>query len=404
MSTFDYVAKESSGNRVSGSLVADSERDVLQVLDERGLLPIRIRPARVTKPLLATRRRRKLPGRVMARTYRQLSDLLRSGVPLLRSLDLLARQSSEGDLAQVLTDIRKKVADGEGLAESLHEHDHLFNSLAVSMIKAGQEGGFLEDVLARLADYTEREEELKGKVLGAMAYPIFLLVVGTVVITVLVVFFVPKFEQIFGRLAAKGELPGLTIGLLATSKFLQAYGILLLALIGAIIWAARRWAQTPAGRLMLDRLKITAPKVGTIMRDLAIVRFSRVLGTMLGNGIPILTALRIAKDSCGNQILSQAIADAADNVTSGESLAEPLRDSGCFPRDVIEMVAIAEESNTLEQVLLDISESTERRTTRQLDLFVRLLEPMMLMIMAAVVLMVVAALLLPVMKMSTALR
>lgn len=340
----------------------------------------------------------------MARTYRQLSDLLRSGVPLLRSLELLERQSGEPTLAAALVDVRKAVADGEGLAESMGKHPLVFAELAVSMVRAGQEGGFLEDVLSRIADYTEQEEELKGKVLGAMAYPIFLFVIGVTVITVLIVFFVPKFEQIFGRLRAKGQLPALTIGLLETSRFLQTYGLALLALAAVALAILRHAIRTPAGREKLDLYKLKAPALGAVLKNLAIVRFSRVLGTLLANGIPILAALRIAKDSTGNIILARTISRAADNVTTGESLTAPLRASGVFPTDVVEMVSIAEESNTLEKVLLDIADSLEKRTTRQLELVVRLLEPMMLLVMAAVTLVVVAALLLPIMRMSSALK
>lgn len=404
MPDFEYIARGRTGDRVSGTLTANAERDVLTVLADKGLLPIRVQPALVSGRRLSLPKKKKVAGRTMVRFYRQLSDLLTAGVPLLRALELMERQSSEETLSQALSEVRRAVADGEGLAESMGKFPSLFGELALSMIRAGQEGGFLEDVLARIAEYTEQEDELKGKIVGAMAYPVFLFLIGSTVITLLVVFFVPKFEAIFARLKDKGQLPAITTGLLTTSNFLQRYGaVLVVAAIGAGV-AADRWRKTPRGRERIDAWKITAPRLGEIFRNLAIVRFCRVLGTLLTNGIPILKALKIAKDSCGNVILSRAIAEAADSVTSGESLTEPLRLSGYFPRDVVEMVAIAEESNTLEKVLLDISTSTERRTTRQLELFVRLLEPMMLLVMAMITLVVVAALLLPVMKMSSALK
>jgi general secretion pathway protein F/type IV pilus assembly protein PilC len=402
--TFQYEAQDSRGRRVTGTLSAASEREAVQALDEKGLLPIRVAASSVAAGLAGFRRRRPPSGLAMARTYRQLADLLRSGVSLLRSLDILERQAEPGMLPEALGDVRKSVADGEGLAVSMAKHPKVFGELAVSMIRAGEEGGFLEDVLARIADYTERETELRGKVLGALAYPAALAVIGTVVVVVLIVFFVPKFEKMFARLAAKGQLPGITSFLLAASDFLASYGVFLLFGLVAAGYAAVRWIRTPAGREWFDRTRIAIPKLGPILRSFAVVRFTRVLGTMLANGIPLLPALRIAKDSTGNVALTQAVAGAAENVTTGASLAEPLRASGLFPRDMIEMVTVAEESNTLERVLLDIADSTERRTTQQLDLFVRLLEPMMLVVMAAVVGFVVAALLLPIMKMSSALQ
>ncbi|MBX9653303.1 type II secretion system F family protein [bacterium] len=405
MLTYQYEARDAAGQRVKGTMVAATEREVVQAMGDRGLLPIRIDAARQSAPVFAGLKRKKPPnGLVMARVYRQLSDLLKAGVSLLRAIEIIEKQSEAGMLPEALADVRKAVADGEGLATSLGKHPQVFDELAVSMIRAGEEGGFLEDVLSRIADYTEREAELRGKVMGAMAYPMFLSIIGVLVVSGLLVFFVPKFEKMFNKLRAKGQLPSITEWLLNTSYFMQTYGIFLLVGLIAGGYVLLRWLKTPSGRIWFDKVRISVPKLGSIIRSFAIVRFSRVLGTMLANGIPLLTALRIAKDSTGNVVLSEAISRAADNVTTGASLADPLRASGLFPRDVIEMVAVAEESNTLEKVLVDIADSTERRTTQQLDLFVRLLEPMMLLIMAAVVMAIVAALLLPIMKMSSTLK
>lgn len=398
---FEYVATNRLGVRVVGSLAAETERAAIAMLDEKGLLPIRLLAAKITA---SSRVGRSVKPRIMANCYRQLSDLLRAGVPLLKALEILERQISNPSLSPALADVRKAVADGTGLAESMAAHPKLFTDLARGMIAAGQEGGFLEDVLARIADYTEQEEELKGKVLGALAYPIFLSIVGALVIGILVIFFVPKFETVFARLKAKGQLPVLTIGLLETSNFLQRYGLVMLGLFVAGAFAFKQWMTTPKARERVDRFKLKAPAFGPIHRDLAIVRFSRVLGTMLANGIPIIKALRMAKDSCGNILMSRAIADAANNVTGGVSLTAPLSACGLFPRDIIERIAIAEESNTLERVLVDIADGTEKQTTRRLELLVKMLEPVMLLVMAAITLVVVAALLLPVLRMSTALK
>lgn len=404
MLTYQYEARDAGGQRLKGSLVAASEKEAVQALADKGLLPLRLSAGAIGGSLGGYRRRRPPPALVTARTYRQLSDLLKSGVSLLRSIEIIERQSEPGMLPDALADVRKSVADGEGLASSMAKHNRVFHPLAVNMIRAGEEGGFLEDVLGRIADYTEKEAELRGKVLGALAYPIALAVIGVGVVVVLLVFFVPQFEKMFSRLSAKGELPSVTMVLLGISSFLQSYGIFLFAGIVAGLFGVKRWIKTPSGREWFDRLRIGIPKIGPILKSFAIVRFTRVLGTMLANGIPLLTALRIAKESTGNVALSEAVGKAAENVTTGASLAEPLRASGLFPRDVIEMVTVAEESNTLERVLLDIADSTERRTSQQLDLFVRLLEPMMLVVMAILVGFIVSALLLPIMKMSSALE
>jgi general secretion pathway protein F/type IV pilus assembly protein PilC len=402
MPEFTYEAMAGSGARSQGVLTANSEREAMSMLDARGLFPVRI--AAKAAPTGTFGSRKKVKKSLLATTYSQLADLLHSGVPLLRSLEILERQSSQPALSAVLREVRARVADGSGLAQAMAQHPRVFDELVVSMVRAGQEGGFLEDVLKRIADFTEHQEDLKAKVTGAMAYPVFLAVVGFLVLNVLVIFFVPRFEPIFKKLEDKGEMPGLTLALVGVSHFLRNYGLFVVvaAVVGWIVWA--RWTKTPSGRLFMDGLWLKIPMAGKIALNLAISRFTRILGTMLHNGIPILQALRIAKDSTGNKVLALAIDKSAENIKAGDSLASPLGASKHFPRDIVEMVSVGEESNNLEKVLIDISEGLEKRTNRQLELFVRLLEPLMLMVMAAITLLVVAGLLLPVFKMSSAIN
>jgi general secretion pathway protein F/type IV pilus assembly protein PilC len=400
---FTFAALTATGTRTTGTLTAASEREALSQLDARGLLPLT-----VTAQASASQSRwggsKSVGGRVMATAYSQLADLLRSGVPLLRSLEILERQSSNPVLSESLRSVRTKVMDGTSLADAMRAHPNTFNDLAVSMVRAGQEGGFLEDVLQRIADFTEHQEDLKSKVIGALAYPVFLGVTGFIVLNILVIFFVPRFEPIFKKLEEKGELPALTQWLMATSHFLQNNGLFVIAAFGLAVWGVRRWMATDAGRLITDRWRLMVPGAGTIYLNLALSRFTRILGTLLHNGIPILPALRIAKDSAGNRVLTQAIEASAENITAGDKLATPFRACPYFPRDVVEIVSVAEESNTLEKVLVDIANGLEKRTSRQLELFVRLLEPVMLLVMASVTLVVVAGLLLPVFKMGSAAR
>jgi general secretion pathway protein F/type IV pilus assembly protein PilC len=402
MAEFTYEALAPTGQRSSGTLTANSEREVMAQLDARGLFPLRINAA---KSATASHRwGKRVRGRYMAPFYSQLADLLRSGVPLLRALDILERQGTQPVLAETVREVRARVADGTGLAEAMAQHPRVFNELAVSMVRAGQEGGFLEDVLKRIADFTEQQEDLKGKVVGALAYPVFLAVVGFVVLNVLVIFFVPRFEPIFLKLEEKGDLPFVTEVVMGVSHLLQRQGwwIVVLAVMGIFLF--RRWAAGDSGRLLLDGWRLRLPGAGPIYLSLALSRFTRILGTLLHNGIPILQALRISKDATGNRVLSHAIEKSAENIKGGNALAAPLAACPYFPRDVVEMIAVAEESNSLDTVLVAIAQSLEKRTTRQLDLFVRLLEPVMLLVMAAVTLLVVAGLLLPVFKMSSAMK
>ncbi len=399
MPDFNYEAMSSAGSRNTGTLTAGSEHEVMTMLDARGLFPVRIELAKKASATVGGGTRR-VKTRNIANFFAQLADLLRAGVPLLRSMEILQRQSSHPGLTEVLREIHIKVADGMSLADAMGQHPHAFNELSVSMVRAGQEGGFLEDVLERIASFTEHQEDLKAKVIGALAYPVFLAVVGFVVVQILVIFFVPMFEPIFKKLDEQGELPWLTTMLIGFSHLMQRHGIwVLLGVVIAFI-LFRNWARTAAGRRVIDGWRLRLPSAGTIYLNYALSRFTRILGTLLANGIPILQALKIAKDSTGNKVLTDAIEEAAENVTAGNTLAEPLGACKHFPRDVVEMVAVGEESNNLEKVLINIADGLEKRTARQLELFVRLLEPVMLLVMAGVTLIVVVGLLLPVFKMS----
>jgi general secretion pathway protein F/type IV pilus assembly protein PilC len=399
MPEFQYIAREMSGQQVTGVLSAATEREAIGQLSAKSLFPVEIRLAEQAK-IQERSKRRRVSGRLLAVFYTQLADLLRAGVPLLRSLDILERQTRNLTLKTVVKEVRDDVADGTRLAEAMRHHPTVFSELAVSMVRAGEEGSFLEDSLGRIAEFTEHQEELKGRVVGARVYPAFGVVVGTAVVAAMLVFFVPKFEPMFERLREVGQLPWATTALMGLSGFLQAYGWLVgLALVAGGMFLGR-WFQDEAGRRRFDELRLRLYGIGYVTRSLGIARFCRVLGTLLHNGVPLLSSLRIAKDATGNRVLSEAIATAAEHVSSGKSLARPLADSKEFPQDIIEMIAVGEEANNLEQVLINIADKMERQTNRQLDLVVRLLEPVMLVVMAGIILFVVVALMLPMLSSS----
>jgi general secretion pathway protein F len=400
MSDFQYIARGLTGQQVGGVLSAGSEQEALAMLAGRSLFPVELKLA---PEAAAVRRRRtkRVRAKHLAITYSQLADLLRAGVPLLRSLELLEHKSQHGGLRTVLAAVRADVAEGTRLADAMGKHPKVFSELAVSMVRAGEEGAFVEDVLKRIADFTDHQEMLKSRVTGAMVYPIFLMVMGTVVVIAMLTFFVPKFTPIFERMSSKGTLPAATTWLLALSDTLQRYGIVVLLIAVGGVMYGMRWAKTDDGRLIVDRMRLKVYGIGPIFRSFAISRFCRILGTLLRNGVPILESLRIAKDATGNRVLSDAIATAADNVSTGKALAAPLGSCGEFPLEIVEMIAVGEEANNLEQVLIDVADTLERQTNRTLDLFVRMLEPVMLTVLAGIVLFVVVALLLPILQSST---
>ncbi|HIF32768.1 MAG: type II secretion system F family protein [Pirellulaceae bacterium] len=396
MPDFAYTARNMAGERVTGRVSASSERDAVTSLSAQELFPIDVAQEKERQSRFGGR----VGGQVMATTYSQMAGLLRSGVPLLRTLRVLRDQSSNATLARVLGDVHTRVEDGATLADAMGCHTRVFNEMGVSMVRAGGEGGFMEEALDRVAAFTEQYEDLKARTVGAMAYPIFLGVAGSSVVLALMIFFVPKFGELFDRLRTRGELPLMTEWLLAMSAIMRQGG--LFVLIGMVVAGilVRAQLQTESGKRTRDLLKIKMPMIGSIFKAFAVSRFCRVLGTLLRNGVPILKSLDIAREAAGNRILSEAIEKASENITSGESLATPLRASGHFPSTVVEMISVAEESNTLDKVLVEIADGLEKRTTRRLDLFVRMLEPIMLTILAGCVLFVVMALLLPVIKMS----
>lgn len=402
MPTFAYTARDMTGKQITGTLEANGEREVAAMLSEQSLFPVNVKSTGSQSASLFGRSK-KVKGQTMAVFYSQLASLLRAGVPMIRALTVLSEQSTDSALKEVIEDIRGRVEDGEPIGDAMARYPRVFSEMGCNMVRAGTEGGFLEDALDRVGSFTELQEDLKGRTVSAMAYPIFLFSVGSIVLTALLVFFVPKFDVMFDRLRKNDQMPWATEALLGFSTFLQTYGWIALLAIVALLFALRMKLQSDSGKDLADRLKLKIPVLGNILMNLAVARFCRVLGTLLSNGVPILKSLEIAGTAAGNRLLRDSVTDATENIKSGESLASPLRASGHFPPSVVEMISVGEESNSLDTVLPDIADSLEKTTFRRLDLFVRLLEPLMLLVMAVLVLAVVLALLIPVLKSSTTL-
>ncbi len=258
MPDFDYLARELSGKQVTGTVSAASETDALSSLAGKNLFPIKVSLSAASKKQAEQGSKRVAP-RHLTVFYNQLADLLRSGVPLLRSLQLLEEQTSNATLKTVIQDVREQVADGSRLNDAMRRHPKTFNNLTVSMVKAGEEGSFLEEVLARIAMFNDHQEELKGRVTGAMVYPLFLLLVGTGIVVVMMVWFVPKFAAMFDRMKSQGNLPWATTALMAISDGLQKWWMLIaIVLVGAIVGAVT-WMGTPDGQKITDRWKLKIP-------------------------------------------------------------------------------------------------------------------------------------------------
>lgn len=397
MPTFAYRARDNAGQETRGTVVAETVTAASRMLGDRALLPVEVAEVKAQRKSFLTGQARRVKLSKIGLMYEQLADLLRAGVPMLRALNVLCQQASSPALVRVLRELREDVAGGDSLADAMARHPHAFPELHGSMVRAGEKGGFLEDVLSRLADFVARQDALKNKFIGAMIYPCVLLMGAVAAVIFIMTFVVPGIRGVL-----EGQsLPWATTVVFAISDALRDHYLVILGIVFVIVMALVGYFRSESGKLVLARVKLKAPGFGRMYTMVALCRFCRVFGTLLANGIPILQSLKIAKDSTGNPILSDAVDRAAESVRHGESLAMPLAQSKVFPPVIVDMIAVAEESNTLDKVLVGIAETQEQRTAQQIDFVVRMLEPLMLMIMGVMIGFIAIALLLPILLMAT---
>jgi len=390
MAVFAYRARAADGRRVDGRLEGSSRAAVVGELQSRGLSPMQVREA------VAARTTRRLPERRLAAVYAQLADLLKAGVPLLRALRLLGRAKADPRVAAAMNTIAEQVAEGERLADAMRSVGG-FPDIHVAMVQAGERGGFLDDVLAELGRFLEHQADRRATVLGNLIYPAMLVLIGLGIVVIALVYFVPKFETVFEGM----EMPLATRILLGTSAFATTWWPLGLAVAvgGAIAWFSLR--RRPEIQRSIAGWQLRLPIAGELIRALAVARFTRILGTLLENGIPMLVALRISRDATGHPLLAEAIDAAADAVGGGESLSTPLERSGLFGEDVIEMIGVGEAANTLPTVLVGVARNAEKRTDRVLGMLLKLMEPAILLALAGAVVFIFLALVVPMMELGS---
>jgi general secretion pathway protein F/type IV pilus assembly protein PilC len=394
VATYRYIAQAVGGGKQRGVLTAPSEHAALAELDRRSLVPISI--SEYTGRAERTGGVR-VPAAQLAVAYTQVGDLLKAGVPLLRALRLLSHRKKTPKLAQVFEQIAGEVEDGKELAAAMADRPESFRRIHVAMIRAGEKGGFLERSLHRLGTFVQHQVELRRKVVGASIYPAVIATVGVLILLGLFIFFIPLFREQFSDI----ELPALTKLLFASSDAIRNgwwLGPIVFVLAGA------GWAfvsRNDAARRIAGEVVLRTPQVGRLLRDLAVARFCRVLGTLLESGVPMLDALRIAKDAAGFDRMASAIDDAASAVRGGEPLADPLSRSGLFPDDVVEMITVAEQANNLDHVLVGIADTLDARVDRLLTTTVRLIEPILLLTIAVCVVIVALGLILAMMRLTS---
>jgi len=399
MPVYAYEAIETSGSRTSGKVSARSRGAALDDLAQQGLVPVRVDEQGAASPPGAGTGSGKASGRVpqaAVETFsRELANLLTAGVPIIRALAILRREASNPAAARQWSAIHDDVAGGTSLADAMARWPKSFPSVYVAMVRAGETGGFLDVVLMQIAEFRGRERDLKGKIRNAMAYPVILAILAVGVVIFLMTYFIPSFSGIFSGF---GEaLPALTRAIVAFSKFLTDYGLGVLALVIVAILVVRRLLSSPSGQLAAQRATLRMPIVGSLAARFALVRFCRMLGTLLGAGVPMVSSLKVAREALGNRVLADAVGVSIEQVQKGKTLARSLATNArLFPGSIIEMIAVAEESGRLDSELKRLATVNEEELDRQLHTAVALAEPVLLFIMAAIVGTIVVGMLLPV--------
>ena len=406
MPTFSYKALQSDGRVAEGVLEAAGRPDALRQMETLGLRPVNLKEkATTTKTgggLPASLGKisfkfggQKVSAKELENFTRLLSSLLAAGVPLSRALVILTKEASSPAAQAKWKEIHNLVVDGMSLANAMAKSPETFPRVYVAMVEAGEAGGFLDVVLAQIADFQSREKELKSKVVTAMIYPCILLFLALVVLTVLLVFFIPKFQVVFA--SVHGSLPLITQLVIGLSHLVRSYGLLVAAAVVAVSFMVRTWFASEKGKRAWEGLVLKSPLVGPLIAQFAMARFCRMLGTLLGAGVPLVQGLNVSRRSIGNQILVDAVGESIERVQQGGRLGQSLADCrALFSGSVLEMIAVAEESGKLDVELVRVAAVTEVDLDRNLKTAVAFAEPLMLFLIAGFIGVIFISMLLPV--------
>jgi type IV pilus assembly protein PilC len=428
MPRYNYIALDARGQESSGVLDAGSQNDAVAQLRQAGYFPKSISEegrgsklkakgraqgagsgSRLTKDIklkinLPFLEKKTVKPRTLMIFTRQLATLIDAGLPLLRGLTVLSKQEPDPVLKNTITSIADSVQAGGTFSEALTGHPKIFNKLYVNMVKAGELGGVLEIVLLRLAEFQEKAQKIKNKVVAAMFYPAIVLIIAVLIMALLLAFVVPKFKAIFDDMLGGKPLPPLTEFVIGLSTMVQNYWYIILGL-GALIFAGYKFfSRTPKGAAVIDAFLLRAPVIGDLTRKSSISRFSRTLGTLVTSGVPILQALNITRETAGNAVVADAITKVHDSVREGESIVQPLEASSVFPPMVISMIDVGEETGQLPEMLLKIADVYDDEVDNAVTGLTSLLEPVMMVFLAVVVGTLVIALFLPMVSIITGIQ
>ncbi len=409
MPIYEYLALDETGRKTKGIVNATSTAAARQKLREGNVFPVELRETeakdRETTDRLGTGG--SILGKVKAKDVaimtRQLATLLGAGLPLVPSLSALVTQTTHPQLKKTLAKIREEVNEGKSLTAGMSLFPQIFSPFYINMIKAGEASGAINLVLARLADFSESQQELRTKIRSALAYPMIMFVIGSLVIFFLVTFVVPNITKIFEEMHQ--TLPAITLFLIFISSFLKSFWWLLAILLTAGFFALRYgFLKTERGQYFWDNLRLKLPLIGTLNQKIAVARFSRTLGTLLQSGVPLLPSLEIVANVVNNRLIADAVRKAAKDVEEGQNLSVPLAKSGLFPPIASEMIAVGEQSGNIEVMLNRVADSFEMEVTASIMALTSLLEPVMILGMGLMVGFIVVSVLLPIFEMNQLVR
>ncbi|MBE9504985.1 MAG: type II secretion system inner membrane protein GspF [Proteobacteria bacterium] len=409
MPVYEYRALDVRGKNLKGIIDAESVFAARQRLRETNIFPVDLKETSVEE-------KNKVPtGRSISDLFnrvglqevsvmtRQLATLLGASLPLVPSLTALISQTTNPRLKKTLAQIKEDVNEGNSFAWSISHYPGIFSTFYINMVRAGEASGTLDIVLERLADFNESQQALRGKIKAALAYPMFMFLIGSIVLFFLTTFIVPKITGIFSEMHQ--TLPGITILLISISGFLKSFWpVIVLIIIGSFIGLRYMFTKTLRGQYLWSKIKLKMPLFGSLTHKMAVARFSCTLGTLLESGVPMLTALSIVKNIVNNRLIADSIAEASRDVEEGQNLSATLSRSRLFPPIITQMISAGEQSGTLEKMLYKVSDSLETEVESNITMMTSMLEPVMILIMGLLVGFIVISILLPIFEMNQLIR
>ena len=399
MPVYRWEGKTLKGLVKKGEMESTNEGAVRIQLRQQSIIPTKIR-SKGKEIHFALPFKKKVKQRAVAVFTRQLATMIDAGLPLVQSLDILSSQQDNKTFKGIIREIREEVEKGSTFAGALRRHPATFNELYTNLVVAGEEGGILDNILTRLANYIEKAEALKKKVKSALVYPSTIVGVAIIVVIILMVFVIPVFETLFK--SAGQTLPLPTLIVLALSKFIKKYIFIVIPGIIVLLYLAKKYYQTESGKTLIDRLLLRLPVFGGLLQKVSVARFARTLGTLVSSGVPILDGLSIVSRTAGNRTIETAILNARASIREGETIAEPLSRSGVFPPMVIQMISVGESTGALDSMLGKIAEFYEEEVDVAVANLTSLLEPFLMIFLGVVIGGVVISMYLPIFQMASA--